>query len=320
MSEVYNAKSMIVLLKRETTYKTDAVPTGAANALQLENVAFTPMTAEELKREWIRSGYGEFPTDFTNMGASLTGELVMVGGGGLGNIPYYDDLMRIVGWASQNTAGVKHEYKLISEGFESGSLYVHRGSSTSGLVHKLLGTRGKWTSIKVDANGYLRIGVELLSLYASPVSSVMPANVNYGHANMAAALPVNDVNSDFTLDGYAAVLHSLELSSGMNVKNRDLINDNSVRSNGRAITGQLVIDEPPLASKDYWSVVKNRTKVAIQLVQGVTAGEVVQLDASKVQLGIIELGDADGDATMGFPVACLPADEGDDNDLIITVK
>jgi hypothetical protein len=278
------------------------------------------MTAEELKREWIRSGYGDFPSDLTNMGASLSGELVLVGGGGLGNIPFYDDLMRTIGFASQNTPGVQHQYKLISEGFESASMYVHRGSSTSGMVHKLLGTRGKWTSIKFDPNGHLRIGVELLSLYASPVSSVMPANVNYGHANMANDLPVNDVNSDFTLDGYAAVLHSLELSSGMNVKQRDLINDNSVLSTGRSVTGKVVIDEPPLASKDYWTVVENRTKVVMQLVHGVTAGEVVQIDASKVQLGIPELGDADGVSTLGLPVSCLPSDEGDDNDLIITVK
>lgn len=148
----------------------------------------------------------------------------------------------------------------------------------------------------------------------------MPANVNYGHANMANDLPVNDVNSDFTLDGYAAVLHSLELSSGMNVKQRDLINDNSVLSTGRSVTGKVVIDEPPLASKDYWTVVENRTKVVMQLVHGVTAGEVVQIDASKVQLGIPELGDADGVSTLGLPVSCLPSDEGDDNDLIITVK
>lgn len=217
MPEVYNAKKMIVLLALESTYGVDALPTAVANALQFENTTFTPMTADELKREWIRAGYGEFPTDLVNMGASLSGELVLAGGGGLGNIPYYDDLMRCVGFASQNTPGVDHKYKLISEGFESASMYVHRGSSASGMVHKLLGTRGKWTSLKIDANGYLRIGVELLSLYASPVASVMPANVNYGHANMAAALVVNDANADFTLDSYPAVLHSLELSSGMKI-------------------------------------------------------------------------------------------------------
>lgn len=320
MPEVYQAAKMIVLVKKEVTYKTDSVPAAAVNALQLENVAFTPMTAEEIKRAWVRGGYGEYPTDLTNMGASLTGELVLVGGGGLGNIPFYDDLMRALGFASQNTPGVQHQYKLISEGHESATMYVNRGSGTSGMVHKLPGMRGKWTSIKIDSNNYLRMGVELLAPYAPPSAAVMPADVNYGHANMADDLPVNDANSDFTLDGYAAVLHSLELSSGMNVKGRDLINDNSVRSTGRAVTGKVVIDEPPLASKNYWTVIENRTKVAMQLVHGVTAGEVVQIDSALTQLGIPELGDADGDSTLGLPVACLPSDEGDDNDIIITVK
>ncbi len=320
MPEKYHAKKMVVLVAPETTYGVDAVPNAASNALQLENVAFTPMTADEIKRGWVRGGFGAFPSDFTNMGASLTGELVLTGAGAAGNIPWYDALMRCIGWASQNTPTVMHQYKLISEGFESASIYVHRGSSASGMVHKMLGCRGKWTGLKTDANGNLRIGFEILGMYSTPVSSVMPANVNYAHVNMAAALPVNDVNTAFTLDAYPAVLHSLSLDSGMNVKKRDLVNDNSVQSSGREVTGTVVIDEPPLASKNYWAVVEARTPVAMQMIHGVTSGQIVQVDSSRTELGVPKLGDADDIATMELPVTLLPSDAGDDNDLIITVK
>lgn len=317
---VYFAKQMAILLARETTYAVDAIPTAAANALQLENVAFTPMTGEELKRAWVRNGFGAFPSKLVNMGSSLTGELVLTGAGAAGSIPFYGDLMRVIGWAEQNTPGVDTKYKPISGGYESGSIYVHRGSSVSGVIHKMLGTRGKWTSLKIDTNGHLRIGIELMSLYTTPVSSVMPGDVNYGHVNMADDLAVNDVNSDFTLDGYAAALHTFDLASGMNVKNRDLVNNQSVVNSGRDITGSITIDEPLITAKDYWSVVEARTKVAMQFVHGVTPGEIVQLDSANTQLGIIELGDADDISTMTIPVTCLPSDEGDDNDLILTVK
>jgi hypothetical protein len=111
MPETYYAKQMVVLLAPETTYGVDAVPVAASNALQLENVAFTPMTADEIKREWVRSGFGAFPTDLTNMGASLTGELVLTGAGAAGSIPFYDALMRCCGWASQRQRGqVLHSY------------------------------------------------------------------------------------------------------------------------------------------------------------------------------------------------------------------
>jgi len=320
MPEVYFAKKIVALLAQETTYGVDAVPVAASNALQLENVVFTPMTADELKREWIRAGFGAYPTDYSNMGASLTGELVLTGAGAAGNIPFFDGLMRCCGWASQSTPAVMQQYKLISEGFESASIYIHRGSSVSGMVHKMLGARGKWTSLKIDANGYLRLGVEILSLYASPVAAVQPANVNYGHVNMAAALPVNDTNTTFTLDTYPAVLHSLNLDSGMQVKKREAINVNDVISTARAVAGSVVIDEPPLASKNFWSVVEARTPVAMQVVHGITPGEIVQLDASRAELGLIKLGNTDGISTLEMPVTLLPSDEGDDNDLIITVK
>jgi len=44
------------------------------------------------------------------------------------------------------------------------------------------------------------------------------------------------------------------------------------------------------------------------------------VDNANVQLGVPALGNVDDDATLELPVHPLPSDEGDDNDILITVK
>jgi hypothetical protein len=52
----------IILIMIEAAYGADPAPTGAANAILMSNVAFTPMEGEDVSRELARPWLAAQPT------------------------------------------------------------------------------------------------------------------------------------------------------------------------------------------------------------------------------------------------------------------
>jgi len=316
---MFKAKRMGLAAAVETTYGTDKVPTAALNAILVENVKLVALDGDEIERTHARPGSsGAYLKTLINKRVMLDFDVRLRGAGAAGSIPAIDAILRAVGFAGITSVGVHRQYKLVSDGEESDTLYFFRGGAAAGIRHRLLGARGSW-KFSASNKGDMMLSVSLIALYTDPASQVMPATFNFAGFTSVPIPPVNKQNTTFTLGGYAAILEKLDIDSGIKAAHRPLVNYESVDITERAITGSITIQEPTLATKDFFSTAYGDPEVLV-FENGLTAGQIIRVDGPRVQRGKPELGESDGVSNLTIPLVFLPSDAGDDNDLQFTFK
>ena len=127
-------------------------------------------------------------------------------------------------------------------------------------------------------------------------------------------LPVNRTNTPtFTLHGYAAVMHSLTADMANQVVYRELINGTAgALITDRKPAGQVVMEAATVATKDWWTSIRNVTTGALALVHGTAGGNKVQIDAPNVQLINPQYQDQDGIAMLQAGLVFAPGTSGND--------
>jgi len=87
-------RKRVILAKPEGTYMTDAVPTGAANAILISNLQVTPQEANLVSRDLIRPFFGNFTQVPAAISAKVTFDVELAGAGTAGTAPAWGALMR----------------------------------------------------------------------------------------------------------------------------------------------------------------------------------------------------------------------------------
>lgn len=266
-----------ILAKVDATYGTDAVPTGAANAIQLVNSAFQPMLGEEVGRDLMRPYMGHQGVMLVGLYGQLTGEVELSGSGTAGTAPAYGPILRGCGMAEVINAGVDVQYQPVSSGHESLSIYFNQ----DGVRHVLLGARGTW-EINLRAKQIPRMSVTLTGLLGTITDTALPTDILTAFKK---PVPVGKANTTFSLHGHAGPLESLAISLGADIQPRHLINAESIEYVDRKMTGNAAFEAVSIAAKDWYSIALAETEGAMNLVHGKVAGNIVQFDADAVQIG-----------------------------------
>lgn len=302
-----------LLLKMEVTYGTDPVPTGAADAVLAFDVELNPIEHEEIERDPLLPYYGGAESVIAGEHVTLAFSIELAGSGAAGTVPAWGPGARICGLAETNTPAVDTQYDPVSTGEESGAIYLN----IDGTRHAVLGFRGK-SSLDYTAGQRPMKRIEGVGLLVAPTAAALPTLTL---AAWKTALDVSEANTPtFTLHGYAAVLQSLKIDLGQEVVYRNRVNGEAVEIVGRKMTGSVTIDAPALATKDFFAISRTDppTLAALQLIHGNAAGEIIQVDAPKVQILPPAYTESDGLAGLEMGLKFLP-DTGDD-ELKITVK
>jgi len=315
---MYLSKQMGIALVPESVYATDQVPTAALNAILAENVKIVPLDGDEITNEHVRPGLGGFEKSMINKRIQLDFDVRLRGSGTAGLAPAIASILRAVGFSETLTPGVSAVYKLVSQNFESATVYLFRGNSANGVRHRLLGARGTW-KFGLDVKNHMVMSFSLQGLYVDPNSQAMPANFDFSGFTNTAIAPVNKANTTFTLGGYAAILEKLDIDSGLAVAHRPLVNYESIEITDRNVTGSMTIQEPDIASKDFFSTAYPAPE-ALVLENGLVPGQIVRIDGARVQRAKPDIADSNGVSMLTMPLGFLPSDAGDDNDLIFTFK
>jgi len=286
-----------ILAKIETTYGTDSVPTGAANAILARNMTITPLTAELHKREVVLPVFGDLGAIPAGAQVAIEFECEMAGSGTAGTAPAWGPLMRACARSETLTATVDALYAPVSGTFEAVSIYFH----LDGLLHRLTGVRGNVAlSLNHDAIPVFKFA--LIGIYNAPTDTALPTLTLTAWQK---PLPVNKVNTPtFTLHGFAAVLSSLEIDDGTLVNFKDYVNTaEQVRVGGRpGVSGTAKVEATLLATKDWFALARAGTTGAMNLIHGTAAGNKIQLQANQVQIGNPTYEDADGVAMLSLPL------------------
>jgi hypothetical protein len=309
MSKRYWRK-LALLAKIEGTYGTDSTPAGATDAVQAIDVQFTPMEGGEENRDLLLPYLGHQGVILTGLHGRLEFSVEVAGAGGAGDVPKYGSLLRACGFSETISAGVDVAYEPVSAGQESVSIYYNR----DGVRHVLLGTRGNVT-MEFTPQRIPRFRFTMMGLHGTVADQALPSVTLSGFQQ---PVVVSKANTTFALHGYSGPTENVSIDVGNQVETRLLIGSDAVEITDRLSTGSAVIEAALLATQNWDQIAKAHTAAALQLVHGTVAGNIVQVDAPKAQIGRYSEGQTQGIMNNTLPLMLKP-DSGND-ELVITVK
>lgn len=303
-------RKLAVLAKIETVEGTDAVPTGLANAIQMNNVTITPLAGDQVSRDLLLPYLGQQGVILTGTYATISGQVEIAGAGAAGDVPGYGPLLRMCALAETITPDTDVQYDPISGAFEAGTLYFNH----DGVRHILLGAKGN-VSANLTPKQIPHFTFTLTGLLGTISDAALPS-VDY--TAFQVPLPVNKANTTLSLHGTAAVAESVAIDLGNQVETRFLIGAESVQVVDRNPSGTCVVEARLLATTNWFARAQARTRGALAAQHGTVAGNIVMFDAPAVEIGRPTEGQTQKIINYSLPLM-LCTDAGDD-EFKITVK
>ncbi|MBL4751457.1 MAG: hypothetical protein JKX71_12905 [Amylibacter sp.] len=270
-------KTKILLGKLEATYGTDAVPTGAANAILATEVVWTPMEGSDVSRELETPFMGSQGTIPTELHAKLAFKVELSPSGAAGTAPAWGPLLRASAVAEVISAGVSVAYNPISDSHESMTFNLWIGNT----LYLMVGARGN-CKITVNAQGVPYLEFEFTGLYSTPAETARVSPTLTGFKKPQVATNAN--TPGFTIDAADFVMRSFSLDLGNQVENRFLIGSEGILITDKSDVVETVIEAVPLTTFDPFGLAQAQTNVAIDLVHGTGAGKITSLNVPTAQI------------------------------------
>lgn len=305
----------VVLAKKEVTYGTDAVPVAATNGVLTRNYQGKPVDLDQLERNLDSGLYGAQASAPSNERRTFSYEVEIAGSGAAGTAPAWMELLEGCGMAAA----------VLSPGVDAQQSFAAPGVGAS-LSHydflsdqrrKALGSVGTY-QLDFTAGAYPFITFNWTGLLpaATPFDKTAPGAVALGRWKQP--VEVNDANTDFTLDGYAAKMRSWKADAGVTVAPRNLVGSRYIRRGNHAMKSTLVIEAVDVATKDYLSTLRTGALVAFHLTHGIAAGNIVEITTAKAQ--ITSITESKEDDTVMWTMELIHTIDGGSPDLVITAK
>lgn len=299
------SRKRLILAKTESTYGTDSTPAGT-DAVLVRSLDVTPLESDVVTRDLIRPYYGNSDQLLANTRVRCSFEVELAGSGTAGTAPKYDALLKACGMASTIVASTSVTYAPVSSSFSSCTIVYN----LDGVQHKLTGARGT-VSMNCQLGQIPVLQFEMTGIYNAPTDTAAPA-VTY--SNQATPLIFKEGNtSSFSFFSYSGCLSSVSFNLANEIVYRELIGcTKQVLITDRKPAGDVVIEAPTIATKDYFSAALGTTTGNLTFLHGTTAGNRVTFTASQTDIGQPTYGDQDGIATLNLPYVALPTSAGND--------
>lgn len=305
------ARKKTILAKIETTYGTDSVPTGAANAILVRNLDLTPQETDFADRDLIRSYFGNSEQLAGPVRGMLSFEVEMSGAGAAGTAPAYAPLLRACAMSETLVASTTATYAPISSAIEAVSIYFN----VDGVFHKFLGNRGN-VSLSWSVKNIPVYKFSFTGLYVAVADAAAPTPTYTGFTK---PLVVSNINTTpFTLHSYSAVASDLTIDFGNQVAHRSLIGGaESVLITDRKVSGSVTIEMTTVAAKDWFTICRAATIGGIDITQGTVAGNKVQVTSSGVQLANPRYSEQDGVQMLQMDMRFVPTSGNDEISIVV---
>lgn len=305
----------VILHKMEATESTDPTPTTAADALQVLNFRPTFMTADGKVRNLEKPWLGANPTLLTAFRRGWSFDMEMHGGGLAAGttVPPWMKVLRIGGFDA-GVAGANSVVQSPVSVIGSATEYAY----IDDLLMQNIGCRAT-VGFTVADDDWPLFNINVMGRPPTALAAqAVPANPTItGYTTPVLA---STENTTFTLDGYAVPLRSWTMSNNADLAFRSLIGPlDRIQLRQRPFGGSIVIRVPDLTAKDYFGNIRPGTFMVASMVHGVTAGNIVQIDAPKLQIsGDVTIQEESGELMATLPVTAIP-NLGND-ELIFTSK
>ena len=204
-------------------------------------------------------------------------------------------------------------YTPISASFPSITIHYN----VDGVRHIVTGCRGTF-AISASVGEIPSIDFTFTGIYNAPTDTALPS-VTYG--NQATPLIFKNGNtSSFQLLSFAGALMNFSMDVGNSIVYRELVGGTKeVLLTDRAANGSVTIEAPTLAQKDYFvAALADTTLGNITVTHGTAAGNIVRVTSTKVDIGDVAYGEADGVTMLEIPYTLVPSSANDELSIVFT--
>jgi hypothetical protein len=310
-------RNTLIVAKIETTSGTDAVPTGAANAILVKDFSITPLDAQNIDRNLVRGYFGSSEQLVGPASVKVSLSVELAGSGTAATAPAWGVLLQAcAGAEGLLSTPARVEYSPASTGLKTLTLYYY----DDGVLHKLLAVMGDWTlSAKVGEIPMLKfdfIGLDggvsaatdtgTFTPWKKPVAMTKAnvVDVTLGAAYSAGALTGGTPYSST----------GLELKAGNQVNYTALLSSETVDITDRDSAGSVELDLTAAQEVSLMASVKANTTQGLGLTIGSAAGNKIIIFGPAVQLFNPKKVEKNGKRLIGYDLRFVPSPGGSGND------
>lgn len=299
-----------IALKIESTYKTESTPDPLTDAILVSELAVSDDNLRMVERNNIKPSIATDQQIYAGTLKKITFTAEMKGSGTAGTAPEIGQALRACGLSETIVANTSVTYEPASENHESATIFYY----LDGVLMKLLGARGT-CSFTGQTGQYAMLNFEFTGHDGGEVDASYPT-LSYD-----SVLPVPLINVNFQVDGYGAILSSinLDLANTLSIAEsmRDTWGFGEIRITKRDINGTIDPEMVVLATKNFIEDFKNNTvlnmatgvigntsgnrwQISTQIAfRGISYGEREQIRTNELQFGCIE-NTGDDELTLAF--------------------
>lgn len=298
------SRKRLILAKKETQYGQSANPAGT-DAVLVRNLDITPLDSDVVSRDLIRPYMGNSDQLLSQTRVRVTCEVELAGSGTAGTAPKFDPLLQACGMALTTVASTSNTYAPVSSAFSSCSIVYN----IDGVQHLLTGCRGTW-SMNCPLGQIPTLSFEMTGIYNSPTDTAQSA-VTY-----VAATPLifkEGNTSSFSLFSYSGCLSNVSFQVANQVIYRELIGcTKEVLITDRRPAGEVQIEAPTIATKDYFTLALGTTTGNLGFTHGTVAGNRAVFSSPQTDITNVTYADMDGVHMLNIPYVATPTTAGND--------
>jgi hypothetical protein len=304
-----------ILAKTETTYGTDSVPTGAANAILVSNASFN-LAYNNVERNFIRPFFGGSGQLAGTRFVECSFEVELANSGTAGTAPAWGPLLRACGMAEALLSTPSRvEYTPVSASFSSVSIYYH----IDGVRRVALGCMGnveivlnegaapmlRFTFSGLDG-GRTATADPTVTLTAFRAPQVV-TDVNSGDINLGATYSAGVLSS-----GTVYPSRGLSINLQNTVSRKAILGGQAVQISDRNVQGQCQLDLTAAQEVSFLTDINANTNTTLGFSHSTGAGVGILLHAPQVQR--IDPSDAEyeGDVHAAMNLRLTPTTAGND--------
>jgi len=291
--------------KIEATYDTDPTVAEATDSIQTRNLTVQPLDGDFIERGLDRASLGQEGQILVARRCKIQAEVEVAGSGAAGTAPPFDQMLRACGLVGVNTPLVSEVYNPISAAFQS--LWME--ANKDGVQSVASGARGN-LSMSFSTRQISQMNFDMTGIWSAPADVAIPT---YTLTPFQTPVPFgNTFTGTLTLLGVSIPCESVSIDFQNQIEHRELVGDESVLLVDRKVVGQISFSMALLAGHDWFTDVINRTAGALNIVHGLTAGNIVTVNAPAVELSTPTYSESQGDLMMNLQMLIKPTTAGND--------